>query len=186
MNKNLFLATLLCVLGSVQILGDLLNLPEVKAIGLITHASPAPKVFTAHKGFETFSSRFYIRSDSQAEFTELTAQMYAQVQGPYNRRNAYGATLSYGPLLYNNPDTRSMFSSVAIYALCSPGNLAKELGWTPDKQTNFIIRLVPRDTKSALEADALEWRILCSDGSVVSISQQEYQNNSNQQEDINE
>jgi len=172
MDKNIGFAIALCSIGCIQVIGDVFNLPVIKAVGFITHASPAPKVFTAHQGFETFSSRFYIRQSTEEDFIELTPQIYNQVAGPYNRRNAYGATLSYGPILYQNPKTRSMFSDVATYALCKPGTLIKELGWQVNSSANYEIKLVPRESNSFLAADNLQWTIRCKDGAVIATNQQ--------------
>ena len=49
-------AVMLTSLGCVQMMGDLTHSKVLKALGAASQASPAPKVFTAHEGFETFSS----------------------------------------------------------------------------------------------------------------------------------
>ena len=53
------------------------------------------------------------------------------MRGPYNRRNAYGAVLAYGPILFSNPRTKPLFESVARYALCGDAPLLRELGLYP-------------------------------------------------------
>src|SRR6185369_12174174 len=58
--KSWLVAAVLVALGCVQMLGDLMGQPAIKAIGLSTQVSPAPKVFTAQNGFETYSSTFHI------------------------------------------------------------------------------------------------------------------------------
>ena len=57
--KTYFVATLLVAVGSLQMIGDLTGQSAVKAIGAALQASPAPKVFTAQNGFETYFSKFY-------------------------------------------------------------------------------------------------------------------------------
>ena len=49
---------LLIAVGCLQMVGDLTDIRAIKAVGAATGSSPAPKVFTAHKGFETYSSQF--------------------------------------------------------------------------------------------------------------------------------
>ena len=40
--------------------GDLLHLSALKGIAAATGASPAPKVFSAVKGLETFSTQYFV------------------------------------------------------------------------------------------------------------------------------
>lgn len=121
----------LIVLGCLQMAGDLLSLPKLKAIGIATSASPAPKVFTAHKGFETYSSYFYLRwtdASGQSQEVKLSPHLYAGVRGPYNRRNAYGAALSYAPVLHSSEHTRPMHGAVMHYTFCGKSTILKEIG----------------------------------------------------------
>src|SRR5262249_23441171 len=105
MNKA---AIFLLVIGLVQMTGDLVqtyvNQPVGKAIrgiGAATLASPAPKVFSKASNergsIETYSTRFFLfwnDSTGQRHELELTPELYGRLQGPYNRRNVYGAALS--------------------------------------------------------------------------------------------
>lgn len=139
----------LMIIGCWQMVGDLLGVTEIKALGAATVASPLPKVFTAHEGFETYSSRFFIEwtdKQGQAHKKQITPEVYYHgVQGPYNRRNAYGAALSYGPVLYNNPKTRPMFESVFNYALCGKAPMLRESGIDPESISGKVrVRLEPR------------------------------------------
>jgi hypothetical protein len=138
----------LLVLGLLQMAGDVLHLPALKAVGLATAASPAPKVFSAVRGLETYSTRFYIEwtgIDQQFHSIEITPQMNSQLRGPYNRRNVYGAVLAYGPVLVTDPRSRPMFESVASYALCGSAPMLRELGINPAEVSGrFRIRLEPR------------------------------------------
>jgi hypothetical protein len=137
MNKA---ALFLLVIGLVQMTGDLIrtyvNAPvgeAIRGIGAATLASPAPKVFSkasSEKGsIETYSTRFFLFWTDAAgarHELELTPEVYGRVQGPYNRRNVYGAALSYGPVL--PPQLRD---SVMKYALCGEAPLLRELGIDP-------------------------------------------------------
>lgn len=135
--------------GCLQMLGDLTGVAEARALGLALHASPAAKVFTAQEGFETYSSNFYLdwhTKDGAAHTLHITPAIYYNgIEGPYNRRNAYGAALSYGPVLYANPKTRPMFESVAHYAACGDAPVLYELGVDPSTVEGPVtLRLVPR------------------------------------------
>ncbi len=144
MNKA---AIFLLFLGLLQMLGDLSGLVVLKGIGAATVASPAPKVFSAVDGFETYSTHFFLEwtdIDGTAHALQLTPGRYTQLAGPYNRRNIYGAALAYGPLLSTNPHTRPMFEAVAGYALCGQAPVLKELGVDPSTVAGRVrIRLEP-------------------------------------------
>lgn len=146
-------AVLLTGIGCLQMLGDLSGTTALKALGAASHASPAPRVFTAHQGFETFSSRFFLEwTDAQGapQQLELTPATYGRLDGPYNRRNAYGAALSYGPMLASNPATRPMFETVSRHALCGDAPLLRELGIaTGNIRGAVTVRLQPREAGRA-------------------------------------
>ena len=92
----------LLAIGLLQMTGDLLRIPQLKGLAAATAASPAPKVFSSVQGLETFSVRFLHRvqrSDGTADSIKLTPEMYSRIHGPYNRRNVFGAALSYAPVL---------------------------------------------------------------------------------------
>lgn len=123
-------AALIVGIGCLQMAGDVFGLPVVKAIGAVSHMSPAPKVFTTQNGFETFSSTFVLHAWDDRHGTTtlpLTPQVNANVRGPYNRRNAYGAAPSYGPVLAASPHTEPMFTSVLRFGLCSEQGIAADL-----------------------------------------------------------
>jgi hypothetical protein len=145
--KNLA-AVGLVLLGLAQMAGDLANLPPLKAIAAATGASPAPKVFSAVKGLETYSTRFFVEwrdRAGKAHSLELTPDVYARLEGPYNRRNVYGAVLAYGPVLATDPHGKPMFDAVARYALCGRAPLLRELAIDPSQIDGRVrIRLEPR------------------------------------------
>ena len=113
-------ALFLVVLGLAQMAGDLTKVVPLKAVAAATGASPAPKVFSAVQGLETYSTRFYL--DLGHERVELTPELYARIEGPYNRRNVFGAALAYGPVL-----PASLRDPVTRYALCGNAPLLREL-----------------------------------------------------------
>ena len=146
--RSCVLATMLAILGCVQMLADVVAWPQVKAVAAATQVSPAMKVFTSHEGYETFSPRFSIRYTSfagQAITLDLTPEIYGRLQGPYNRRNAYGAALAYAPVLSADDRTRGMLDSIMRYAFCEPGTLLRELALDDlDRSMPVTLEIAPR------------------------------------------
>ena len=122
---------LLLGLGLLQMAGDVLRLPAIKGVAAATAASPAPKVFSAVRGLETYSTRFFLEwTDNGGHFQsiEITPERTDGLRGPYNRRNVYGAVLAYGPIMQSDTALQPMFDSVSRYALCGNAPLLQELG----------------------------------------------------------
>lgn len=144
MNKR---AIALLILGLLQMTGDLLGLPWMKGLGAATAASPAPKVFSAVRGLETYSTRFYLEwvdVGGEEQSLELTPAVYARIKGPYNRRNIYGAALAYGPILSIDPRSQRMFAAVSSYAFCGDARLLSELGVDHARVAGRVrVRIVP-------------------------------------------
>ena len=112
---------LLLVLGLTRMVADLSGASTVAAVAGATGASPAPKVFSSVRGLETFSSGFslsWTNTAGEPVVLEITPANAARIQGPYNRRNVYGAVLAYAPVLEADPRTQSMYRSVARSAMC--------------------------------------------------------------------
>lgn len=129
-------ALFLVTLGVAQMIGDLTGLLPLKAIAAATGASPAPKVFSAVQGLETYSTRFFLEVDAQR--VELTPEVYSRIRGPYNRRNVYGAALAYAPVL-----PAELRDSVMRYALCGDAPLLRELGITPGGRVAVTLEPLP-------------------------------------------
>ncbi len=143
MNKY---ALLLLAIGSLQMFGDLAGLKAVKAIGAATMASPAPKVFCAHAGLETYSTRFFLEwtdAGGVARSLPITPEVGARLRGPYLRRNVYGAALAYGPVLAADPVGRDMLSAVLAYAFAGDAPLLVELGIDPVGARDLSVRYEP-------------------------------------------
>lgn len=134
MNKrSLCLMVALTAIGCSQMLADVFALQRLKSVMQLTQVSPAMKVFTAHRGYETYAARFHIERvvGDRTERVHLDRTRYERLNGPYNRRNVYGAAFSYGPLLASDPRLSPMYLSVLDYALCDPGTAVRELGLAP-------------------------------------------------------
>lgn len=122
-------AAVLLVLGLLQMTADAVSCVPLKGLAAATQLSPAPKVFSSVRGYETFSTRFVLEGtgvDGLPHREVISAERYAGVRGPYQRRNIYGAALSYGPVL---PTT--IVEPVIHFALCGDAPLLRELGLSP-------------------------------------------------------
>ncbi len=88
-------------LGLLQLVGTLAGVPALRGLGAASGASPLPKVFTAHRGVETFAAEFWVHYelDGEPRSQRIGPEEYQRLRGPYNRRNVYGAALAFGPLL---------------------------------------------------------------------------------------
>lgn len=141
-------AIFLLLLGLLQMAGDVLRIPALRGIGAATAASPAPKVFSAVRGLETYSTTFFlVRKEASGARAErrITSRHYAQLRGPYNRRNVFGAVLAYGPVLASDPRTRPLFDAISRYALCGEAPLLRELGLPVGEVPGAVyLRLEPR------------------------------------------
>lgn len=144
-------AALLLAVGLISMTGDLLRFPALKGIGAATSASPAPRVFSAVNGYETYSTRFALEwkelsAHEVAETRVIDSRAYSRLKGPYNRRNIYGAALAYGPVLASDPRTRPMLEAVLDFALCGDAPIVLEL--FPDRtpsEKHPDVRYFPRD-----------------------------------------
>jgi hypothetical protein len=138
----------LALVGFAQMAGDIAHSSALRAVAAATAVSPAPKVFSAVEGLETFSTRFFIEwndATGAEHSVEITPERYAHLRGPYNRRNVYGAVLAYGPVLESDPHMLRLFNAISSYALCSKAPLLRELGIPPDAEIESLrIRLQVR------------------------------------------
>jgi hypothetical protein len=126
----------LTILGLAQMAGDLTGIVPLKAVAAATMASPAPKVFSAVRGLETYSTRFYLEWDGGR--AELTPQLYSRMRGPYNRRNVYGAALAYAPVI-----PAALRDPVMRSALCGQAPLLREMGLQPHGPVTVVLEPVP-------------------------------------------
>ncbi len=163
--KTVIAPVFLISLGCVQMVGDVFGLQTVKALGAATVASPAPKVFTAHQGFETYSSQFILswtdKAGARRELV-LTPERYAGVRGPYNRRNAYGAALSYAPVLHSNKLTQPMLDAAINHTFCGNSSALEEIGMNKDEAVGPInFRLIPRQKLPPGQPWKLNYEVDC-------------------------
>lgn len=122
-------ALVLTAAGCLPMIGYMMESRALRGIGAASAMAPFPKVFSDVDGLETFASEFTLRwRDAEGEHTlAITPELYSRLKGAYNRRNVYGAALSYGPRL-----PAPLWQSVFCYAFASEGPLRAEFGLPPD------------------------------------------------------
>jgi len=114
---NQIIYGLIVLIGMLQIIGYLTGIDSIRNMGRITSSSPLPLVFSEVKGVETFASDFYFQYTTEMNETnkiKITPEIYSKLKGPYNRRNIFGAAISYGPVL-----PEDLWKSVINYGLCN-------------------------------------------------------------------
>lgn len=124
----------LLALGLAQMLADAAGSLELKAIAAATAASPAPKVFTAVRGYEPLSTTFqleWVDASGEPRSAPVDAERVAGLRGPYNRRNVYGAALAFGPALASDARTRPLLEAVLARSLAGEASILAELGVDP-------------------------------------------------------
>lgn len=128
------------ILGFTQMVGHILGIPILRALGLATGFAPFPRVFCAVHGYEAFAAGFELEWAEETGLwnsRSLTPAWYAQIEGPYNRRNVYGAALAFAP--HMEPCLRQ---AVMAYALQPGSCLRVELGIP--HEAPLRVRITPR------------------------------------------
>lgn len=123
-------AAVLCTLATIRVIADLTGLQALGAAAAVTNAAPAMKVFTAQQGYETYSSQFeleFVYKSGRTITILLDPEKYSRLDGPYNRRNVYGALIAYGPVLVANPRTQPMWQAMAYRGFCIRPDVVEEL-----------------------------------------------------------
>lgn len=152
--NNLIEITIFIVLvafGCVRAFANIAEMEKTSAAFAALNFSPAMKVFTAHNGYETFSPKFEIEffSGDASKTIELTPELYRKLSGPYNRRNVYGAAISYGPVLVSKEITKPLFESVADFSFCTPASLITELELDiPQPVEKVVIHYIHNETSA--------------------------------------
>lgn len=74
---------LLLLLGTAQMVADVIGWTDLKGLAAATQVSPAMRVFTAHQGYETHAARFslhWMDPDGEPRSLRLTPSSYRGVQ----------------------------------------------------------------------------------------------------------
>lgn len=123
-------ALAILLIGSLQMVGDLLGVPALVGLGAASHVSPAPKVFTVVEGAEPFSATFVLELEGESgdlRRIPLDRERYERLKGPYNRRNVIGAVVAGGPPLRDHRHLGPMMVAAARHALCGEAPVLAEL-----------------------------------------------------------
>jgi hypothetical protein len=134
-------ALCLTIMGGLPMFGYLIDSRALRGLGLATAAAPFPKVFSDVDGLETFASEFILhwRDAAGAEHVwPITAELYSRLAGAYNRRNVYGAALSYAPRL-----PEPLWQAVFCHAFAEDGPLRREFGLPADAR-DFAVEIRTR------------------------------------------
>ena len=126
--RNLAACALL-VLGFTQMIGAVTGVTALRGIGAASAMAPNPKVFSDVDGLETFASEFtlaYRAADGTPRSMAITPAVYGRIGGPYNRRNVYGAALSYAPRM-----PEPLWTAVYCHGFAPSGALRREIGLLP-------------------------------------------------------
>ncbi|MEM0964629.1 MAG: hypothetical protein AAGJ81_00575 [Verrucomicrobiota bacterium] len=141
--------------GCLQFIGYLLGSATLRGIGAACGFAPYTKVFSDVDGFETFAADFSLvlkTDDGEQETIVVTPEFYRQLKGPYNRRNVYGAALSYAPRL-----PEELWQSVFCYGVNGP--LREEFGISDDVSEITVLiqtRTKGRDDRWSFKPPCLE------------------------------
>jgi hypothetical protein len=134
-------ALVLSIVGCLQMVGYLSGSRALRGIGAATAMAPFPKVFSDVDGLETFASDFILHwQDAQGgeHLLPITPELYSRMAGSYNRRNVYGAALSYAPRL-----PESLWSAVFCYAFGPAGPLRHDFGLPADAH-DFTVEITTK------------------------------------------
>ena len=159
MKRNLAVVVLGLV-GALQLLGLVTGSSTLRGLGQMSAASPLPLVFSHFRGRETFAADFEVRlerTDGTMRTVALTPELYAKLDGPYNRRNVYGAVFAYGPAL-DRPNERALVRDVVHYGFCDPGPVARRFG---EAQVPAVVTLVARSKTAGASKARAKIRVVC-------------------------
>jgi len=138
--RNL-LAIALIAIGSLQMIGYFAQSKILRGLGLASGVSPFPKVFSEADGYEAFAASFEIHGttpDGKPWKRQLDPAWYANLTGPYNRRNVYGAALAFAPRL-----PEKLRDTLLQQALSTGSAMRNELQ-IPGELTGLEIQITPR------------------------------------------
>jgi hypothetical protein len=130
-------AVVIGAVASLQMAGYIIGNVPMRGLGAATTIAPFTKVFSDVDGYEPFASEFTLHyRDAGGAWVEtsITPALASRFGGPYNRRNMYGAALSYAPRL-----PPSLWQPVFCHGLVH-GPLRNELGLAGASHISVTIR----------------------------------------------
>lgn len=125
--RDKFLLVLVFTIASLQLLGYLTGNKTIRGLGLLSAASPLPFVFTAHEELETFAQTYAVslHDGNKVHRVSIDAELYGELKGAYNLRNAYGAVFSHGPVLTRTKKQSALIDSVVRYGFYPDSSLVR-------------------------------------------------------------
>lgn len=135
------LALALGLAACTQMLAAVMGWTALRGLAAAWGFAPNPKVFSDVAGLETFASEFSVATPAGP--VVLGPERYQDLKGPYQRRNVYGAALSYAPRL-----PEAQWQAVYCYGLREGGPLRTELGLPERGALRIMIK-----TKTAGRSD---------------------------------
>jgi hypothetical protein len=160
--KPYIISAVVIIIGSLQCIGFVFQSDSIRKLGQLTAASPLPLVFSHFRGLETFSPRFFLRVERDQvapQEVPITPELDSQLDGPYNRRNLYGAAFAYGAVLQKESE-RLMVDGILRYGFCKNGPVRELLDSSQVTQSNDHLSAVIKP-KGAAQAVILPIR--CTD-----------------------
>ncbi|MBL9189177.1 MAG: hypothetical protein JNK23_16970 [Opitutaceae bacterium] len=148
-------ALVLTAFACLPVIGYVAGSRVLRGLGAASAMAPLPKVFSDVDGLETFASEFTLHwrdSRGGAQTLPITPELYARLAGAYNRRNVYGAALSYAPRM-----PEAIWQAVFCFAFAPTGPLRREFG-LPEDATDFAVEI---RTKTKDRADRWLLRPTC-------------------------
>ncbi len=127
--KANLVALIITLLGFLQMAGYVLGSRPLRGLGAASCMAPMPKVFSDVDGLETFACDYTLHGLDGAGkpfALRITPELYGHLAGCYNRRNVYGAALSYAPRM-----PEALWSAVFCYGLGPTGPLRREFNLPP-------------------------------------------------------
>lgn len=137
-----YLQIALIALGSFNIVGFITEQPWLRGVAIASMASPLPFVFSQFRGYETFAANFTVVArydDGREQIVPITPALYSKLGGSYNRRNTYGAVVSYGPRMTSQAE-QDLTHHVLSYGFCNSGPLAQLLDDPALAQAKLIVQ----------------------------------------------
>lgn len=141
---------LLLTVALSQMAFGLIHAEDARNVAASTGTAPYPKVFCDKDGYEAFAMNFELTGEDfqgNTHVVAMTPDTYKRIEGPYNRRNVYGAALAFAPRL--DPKLRDR---IVEYSFHTDGGLRRDLG-LPSLRT-LTIRITPKD---GVEAEIYEY-----------------------------
>ena len=155
--RTTLVVVLLVLIGLSQMIGEVTGNITLRDFGMATAAAPAPKIFSSINGFEPFSNSVFLEWEGRIGSKQsllITPELYAELAGPFSRRNIFVSILTMGPVLAVDSRWDTLFKALSRFALCDLRPLLGELGVDPYQVVGDVnIELYPLDINNTDKFD---------------------------------